>query len=279
MAAKKRKLNIPLIKGIVMLVVGFFVAVGSALSGLGAQVAAAPMINWLLGFGADRAKGTALAFTLFAATGAAVGALGGGVRVPFSIAALIAVGGLMGALLTAKASTNPGLANLRRAGQAMAFTLAVWMLAEGLRARVGGPRPITLPLVSDNAALGALVIGLAAGALSQLLTVTTGVLVVPALIYMAGRTAPEAITLSLLVTALGSALPALAYSLKQSVDQKMGPWMGFGGGVGGYLGGLLLAKLAPGSVVPFIAFGLFTAYLSAWTLYRLSSPPPPPQAV
>jgi len=55
---RNRKLNIPRIKGVVMCVLGFFAAIGSAVTGIGAQVAAAPMINFLLGFTPERTGGT-----------------------------------------------------------------------------------------------------------------------------------------------------------------------------------------------------------------------------
>src|SRR5579883_2766807 len=81
---KRRKpLNIVLWKSIIVAVAGGVTGLGSALTGLGAQMAFAPMLTWMLGFRPEKAQGTALRYALFAsavavaAFGAARGLPGG----------------------------------------------------------------------------------------------------------------------------------------------------------------------------------------------------------
>src|SRR5689334_8123434 len=66
---KRKKLNIPAIKGVVMMVVGTFFGFLTALTGISPQVAAVGMIVFLLGFKPARAQGTALAYALCTAIG------------------------------------------------------------------------------------------------------------------------------------------------------------------------------------------------------------------
>jgi uncharacterized membrane protein YfcA len=263
-----KKLNIPAIKSAVMLVLGFFSAIGSALSGIGAQVAAAPMINFLLGYSADKSKGTALAFSLFAAIGAVCGIVLSGVHIQFGIAVLVAIGATIGAILAVKPSVDPRFLTVRRIGQSAGILIGVYLISEGLHQRWGGPRP--LAILVKNPVLGSLIVGLITGALSQLLNVASGVFLVPSLIYLVGLPAPNAIAISLTVIALASLLPTLSYTAQQAVDQKTGSWMAIGGAVGGLAGGSLLAHLAMDSPIPFIVFGLITMFLSAWTLSRMT---------
>jgi uncharacterized protein len=266
-----RKLNIPLIKNIIMLVVGFFVAIGSALTGIGAQVAAAPMIQFLLGYAPDKTKGTALAFALFAAVGATTGIMLGGVKINLGIGLLIALGATIGAILVAAPSQNPKLRPVRRLGQSLGILIGIYVLGEAVRQRVGGPAPVALSeWVRANAGLGGFLIGVFTGAASQLFQVASGILLVPAIIYFAARPVGEAIGTSLLVVAVASVLPTLTYSAKQSIDQRTGPWMTVGGALGGLAGGLMLARLFVGGPVPFVLFAVVAMFLSAWAIWRMT---------
>jgi len=276
--ARKRKLNIPLIKGVVMCVLGCGVAIGSAITGIGGQAFAAPMVSFLLGYAPEKSLGTALAFALFAAAAGAAAAWQGGIPVDLTVALLLTIGATAGTVLAAKPAADPRLMNLRRAGQSLATLLSLYVIGEVFRARVGGPTPVPMTFFRDYPAGGALILGLVVGALSHLLHVSTGVLLVPALIYLANRPVTEAIATSLVVITLASLLPTLSYSSRELVDRRMGPWMALGGIIGGLTGGLLLARMAAnGSLFPLIAFGLVAMFLSAWMLWRMYEPPPPTQ--
>ena len=256
-----------------MLLVGLLTSFVSAITGVGAQAAAAPMIEFLLGFNAERTKGTAIAFTLFASSAAAFGAIYSGVHVEFSEAFLVAIGAFVGAVITVKASLDPNLKSLRRFGQGIGILLTLYIITEAFKHRAGGPQTLILGSLSDSRALLALSIGLFSGSLSQLFHVASGIFLFPALMYTRGHSLhpiTEAVAISLTVIALASFLPAIAHSTRKAVDQSIGPYMVAGGVIGGFLGGMLLGHLAIGSVVPLIMFGLVGMYLCSLTLYRMN---------
>lgn len=272
---RRRRLNIPLIKGVVMFLLGGGVAVGSAITGIGAQVAAAPMIHFLLGYSPEKSMGTALAFALFTAGAAAIGIWQGGVRLDFTLALLLTIGATIGTMLVARPAADPRKANLRRAGQSLAILLSLYVIGEVFRQRVGGPTPVPITFFRDYPATGALILGTLAGALSHLLHIANGVLLVPALIYFLHRPVAEAMGTSLIVITLASILPAVSYSSRELVDRRMGPWMAGGGMIGGLAGGFWLARMAEsGSLLPLIAFGFVAMFLSAWMLWKMYEPPP-----
>jgi uncharacterized membrane protein YfcA len=266
-----RKLNIPLIKGIVMCFLGFWVAVGSALSGIGAQVAAAPMIHFLLGFIPERTAGTAMAFTFFAMSACALTATLGGVHTDLRIALLLAVSATIGAALVARYAADPRLSLARRTAQSLAVVLGVFVIGGAMR-----PSWSALPMVPTdffraNPVPGFVLLGFVSGILSNLLSLSSGVLLVPAMLFFVGMKPPEAILLSVTVIALASLIPALSYSARGLVDRSIGPWMAFGGVAGGLLGGYVLSRLAlAASPVPLVAFGLIAMFLSAWMLWKMT---------
>lgn len=266
---RRRKLNIPLIKGVVMFVLAVFTSLGSALTGIGAQVALTPTINFMLGYMPEKSAATALICSLFTAIGGATGAMLGGVRIPMSNAVLLAVGATLGALLVVKQALNPRLVGLRRTAQSVGIVIGVYMIGEVVRRRVGGPAEVPIEFLRSE--VGVLLVGIVCGAFSNLFHLSSGVLLVPAVIYIAHSpetTDPirEAIATSLIVTALASFLPTLARL--SMADPQMSRWMAFGGAVGGLGGGFLLT--AVGTPIPLIAFGFCAMFLSAWMLWKMS---------
>lgn len=269
---KNRKLNIPGVKRAVMAVVGVVLAFGCALSGIGAQVAAAPTVEFLLGLTEERTRGTSMALALCAAIAGAIGAIAAGVPVDFGIAVVLFVGATVGAILTGRAANNPRLKVVQRIGQSASILLAVYILEQGMRQRIGGVQPFNLGALTAYPTVVALLIGLVAGALSNLLQVASGVFLVPALLFFSARalTAPQAIALSLCVIALASFLPTLSYSSRGAIDRLTGPWLALGGVAGGVAGGWLLGHLRPDSPVPYAVFGLIAMFLGAWRMWRTS---------
>lgn len=267
---EKRKLNTPLIKCLFMFVVGIVLSMVSAITGIGAQVAAAPTIDFLLGFTEDRTKGTSLAFAFFAACGAVLGVYAARVQLHLEIILLIAFGATLGAILVGKSALNPKLNLLRRVGQTMGIAIAVYIIGEGFRHSIGGPKLLDIDFLRQNAGVGAFVIGVVTGALSSLLQVASGILLVPALLYIAGFTVPQAVGTSAAVIALASILPTLSYSLRQAVDRTVGGWMAIGGLLGGLLGGLFLGSLSDFSPVAMTAFGVVAMFLCAWKIWKMT---------
>jgi len=140
-----------------------------------------------------------------------------------------------------------------------------------IRPRFGGI-PAPSPFLQTSA--GIFAIGLVCGAVSHLFQISSGVLLVPALVLLVGRSPAEAIATSLIVVAAASVLPTLTYAGRGLVDGRIGPWMALGGALGGLAGGLLLGSLARDTGfmphVPIVAFGLVAMYLSAWSLWKSS---------
>jgi len=263
-----RRLNIPLIKSVVMAVVGFAIAGGSAVVGIGAQVAAAPAIAFLLGYSPDVTAGTAIAFALFASASSVVGGHLGGTDVPFALALLLAVCATGGVIFAARFADDERLKGARRLAHLLVMLLGIFIINQTMSPRLGGPQPVGDELLRSP--VGVALVGALAGVASQTFQIPTGVLLVPALIYLCGRTPAEAILASLFVVALASLLPAIASANRGLVDRRIGPWMTLGGIAGGLAGGWILVRtLGAGSPWPLIAFSLVAMYLSAVWFWRL----------
>lgn len=267
---KRKKLNIPFIKGMVMLGLGTFVGFLSALTGISPQIAAVGMIVFLLGFQPQKAQGTALAYSLCTAIGGVAGATAGGIHPDYAVGFIIAFGATLGAIFVGRAARGPNAKYLIRIGQTLAIFVAIYVIGEAIRHRVGGPRTVALDFLIQNRGIGAFLVGVVVGIVAQLFQVTTGVFLVPALIYLATQRVPDAITTSLLVVAIASLLPTISYSAKQAVDKGPGYWMCVGGALGGLAGGVLLGRLGMDSFVPLALFGLGAMMLSGWTLSKLA---------
>jgi uncharacterized protein len=266
----KKKLNVPVIKGVVMMLVGAFFGLLGALTGISPQIAAVPIIVFLLGFQPARAQGTALAYSLCVAIGGVAGATASGLRPDYTVGLIIAFGATLGAVAVAKPSTGPNAKLLLRIGQSLAILVSIYVIGEALKQRVGGPKSLGIDLLLQNRAVGALVVGLAVGILAQLFHIAMGVVLVPALIYLAARPVSDSVATSLVVVGIASLLPALSYSAKGAVDKGAGYWMCVGGLLGALSGGALLGQFGIDSVIPLVLFGVSAMILSGWTLSRMS---------
>lgn len=267
---KRRKLNISLVKSVIMAALGLITAFAFAVAGIGAQVAAAPMIQFLLGFTEDRTRGTALGFAMLGAVGGVIGFIVGGGRVDLALAFVLAAGATVGTVLTVRSATEPRYATLRRAGQSIGIVVAIYVFGEAMRHRIGGPQPWFPALPHLHPLLTGLVLGVFTGAISNLLQVATGILIVPGLIYLLGLEPPRAVAASLAVIALASFLPALSYASRGAVDRAIGSWMSVAGLAGGLAAGMLLARIGFGSPLPLILFALVSMFLCAWRIWKMT---------
>jgi len=267
---RKKKLNISLIKAVVMSALSLAMAFGFALAGIGAQVAAAPTVQFLLGFTPDRTKGTSIAFALFAAVGGVIGYIAAGSSIDFGIAVMLGIGATLGTILTIKLAAEPRYAVLRRAGQSIGIVVAIYVFGEAMRHRIGGPQPFLPSLTQISPLLTGLLFGVATGAISNLLQIATGILVVPALIYLLGMDASRAVVTSLAVIAFAGFFPALNYSSRGAVDKTMGSWMSGAGLLGGLGAGTILSRLSVTSSLPLIAFALISMFLCAWRIWKMT---------
>jgi uncharacterized membrane protein YfcA len=268
--ATRKKLNVPLAKSAIMGVLGLGTAFVFALAGIGAQVAAAPMIQFLLGFVEERTRGTALGFAMLVSVGGVIGFIVGGSHVDIGLAFIIALGATIGSVVTARAATEPRLAMVRRVGQSIGIVVALYVFGEALRHRIGGPQPWFPAIPHLNPLFSGLILGVITGAVSNVLQVANGILVVPGLIYLLGIDPPNAIAVSLAVIAIASFLPALSYASRGAVDRSVGTWMTIAGVAGGLTAGMLLARLGFSSSLPLISFALVSMFLCAWRIWKMT---------
>src|SRR5688500_10899357 len=104
-----RRQDIPFLKSLIMFGVGAPTAALGALTGIGVQVAAQPMVRFLLGLTPERSLGTAIAFGLVAAATGMIGASLGGLHVDVTASVVLAVSATAGALLAVRSTMDPKL--------------------------------------------------------------------------------------------------------------------------------------------------------------------------
>lgn len=268
-----KKLNIGRIKNLIMLAVGGGIGSISAVTGISPQVSAAPTLQFLLGYQAEKALGTGIVFSLVTCMSAVVGISMAGLKFDAADALLTALGAFFGSLLVMKTSQNPALNRLRRVAQSIAMLSLIYVINQAIHTHIGG---YPNPQWSLSERLLLLLIGLVCGALAQLFQISNGILLVPALIFLAGKETATAMMLALSVAAFAAFLPALAYRARGQVETSTGFWMILGGGLGAYAGSHLLVhwnRLHAAAVItdiPLLIFSLVAIYLCAWTAWRLT---------
>ncbi len=245
---------------------GLVLGAWSALTGIAAQAAAGPYIEFMLGYAPPKAGATAGVFALCAAVGAlAAWVPTTGAAVPVAVVLLTAFGATVGVLIASWAA--PRMPAVRRLGQGLVVFAAIFVIAEGIRSRLGGP-PVLGPSWFRGPA-GWLMCGAVCGALAQLLALPLGVFLVPVLVFGVGLPPGEAIIAALAVAALAAILPVLGYVTRDVADREIGPAMHIGGAIGACAGGWVLATTAhPVAAWPLAVFGVTAMVLSSWLAYR-----------
>src|SRR5688500_11296188 len=132
-----RREDIPRLKGLIMFVLGLPVAALGAVTGIGVQVAAQPMIRFLLGLTPERALGTAVACGFVSSAAGLIGAGVGGIGSDLTFSLVLAISATVGALLAVKAVANPKLLTMRRVAQSIAMLLGIYLLSGAMRSRFG----------------------------------------------------------------------------------------------------------------------------------------------
>ncbi len=255
-ARRRRPLNLTRIKSGIVFFVGAITAVGSALTGIGAQTAFAPMLTWMLGFTAEKAQATALRYAMLTAFAAAVGAYAAGAtpEAYVSRALLLVIGAVIGAILAAPIGVRPGVAAQRKQFLSIGVALTLFVIVQ-----TSHVTPWDIPYFAAWKAFWQLaLLGFVVGGLTQVMGLASGILMVPALYYLAAFSHMQAVALTQLVVALASVLPAAAYTRRGLVDPVYGNWAALGGILGGLGGGLLLAHLYPNVILYLFAlYGMF----------------------
>ncbi len=270
----RRQLNVSAIKSVVVFAVGAITALIGGLTGLGAQSAFAPMLTWMLGFGPEKAQGTAMNFGMWAALAASAGAYVSGATPPGYVlsAVMLVAGAIVGAILMAGVSKKVQGQVWRRTSQGIGIALGMVVVVQV--AHTSGLFAAQPNLANWSSPVFLLLMGVGTGAVTQLLGLTSGALLVPVLYFgtglrtLDGSYAAPAVSLSVLVIALASALPAFAYGRRGLVDTLYRTPAVVAGLVGGFCGGVLLAHLQGRLVILFSA--AVAMFLCARELSRLA---------
>jgi uncharacterized membrane protein YfcA len=254
---RRRKLNIPLIKAFVMFVTGSIIALGTGLTGIAGQIAATPTIEFLLGLSPAKSAATAL-----------LGASLAHVPIDLGSAVVLTIATALGVALASGAARSPRVLKARRLSQSVVMLLMVIVIREAMSQPIGGHSGLALNAVHTGWGLAAL--GVGCGAVATLLHISSGVLLIPVLVFGVGRRMEEAATIALMVGVLASVLPISSYATQGLVDRGSSVWMMFGGIIGGLLGGYLLGAMGlAGSPVPLVLFALVAMFFSAWLVWKM----------
>jgi uncharacterized membrane protein YfcA len=234
----RRPLNVTGIKQGIVFVVGLITALGSAVTGLGAQAAYSPMLVWMFGYRADKAQAAGLTFACVAAVGAVLGALMGHAAPSAYLARGLALffGAFLGALLAAKFAKQHRSLAWRRGCLTLGIGISLFVLA-----RVGRLSMFDSPEYARwQSPLELIGLGFGVGIATQALSLPSGLLMVPALYLFGAFTPPETMALSMLVVALASLIPAIAYAQRGLGDASYGRAGLISALIGGVVGGRLL---------------------------------------
>lgn len=249
----------PLRRRLTVAGIGLAAGLLAGLFGVGGGVVLVPGMVLLLGVGQHRAHATSLAAILLTAPAAAVGfALGGEIDVAAAVG--LAAGALPGAV--------GGAAIMRRVSEArLRQGFAVLLLLVAVRlALPGGAISAVAELDGAPAAAMLVAVGVAVGALSAVMGVGGGLLLVPALVLLLGFTQHAAEGTSLLVIVPTALMGAWRHSRHGYTDWRVGLALGAAGVVSGLVGAQLALAL-PEAVLQRL-FAAFVAVMALRLLVR-----------
>ena len=278
---RRKKLNQPLIKSVIVLAAATVTAVGSAITGLGAHLAFAPMLTWMFGYAPEKAQGTALRYGLIATLAAVAVSLyyQDHAAVHVSRGLLLVIGATIGAVAAAPLSPKPAAIGARRALQAIAILAAIFTVTEATH--MSALTRSQSHYAHWDAWWQLVSLGLVVGAITQAARLTGGTLLMPALFFLTAMpdrlsatgvrpiTASEAVTEALIVVFAASLMPAWGYAQRRLADSTYFMPSTLGAIVGGAFGGWLLTRLLERSVL--VAFGVVAMFFAAREIARLAA--------
>lgn len=212
-----------------LVTIGVGSGVLSGLFGVGGGIVIVPLLTLLLGFAQKRAQATSLAAIVLTAAAGALSYLGAG-QVLVAPAALIAVGGVAGSFVGAAAVHRMSDRQVRVVFSVVILVVAVRMLV-GVEPAASGEYTMTAA-----AAAGFLAAGLVMGALSAMVGLGGGFVIVPILVLLFAVSPQTAQGTSLLVMVPISLVGAWRNSTHGYTDWRAGLLLGAGGVVGSPLG-------------------------------------------
>lgn len=240
-----------------VVVVGASAGLLAGLFGVGGGAVLVPGMVLLLGFDQHRAHATSLAAIVLTAPAAALG-FGLGDEIVGSAAVALAAGALPGAYAGAAVMRRISEARLRQG-------FAVLLLVVAARLAFQADPPAAVVGLEGGAAVAALaLLGLLVGALSAVMGVGGGILLVPALILLFGFTAHAAEGTSLVVIVPTALMGAWRHTRHGYTNWRYGLLLGVSGMVTGFGGSQLALALAPDNLQR-----LFAAFLAAMAVRML----------
>lgn len=279
---RRKKLNQPLIKSVIVFVAAAVTAAGSAVTGIGAHLGFAPMLTWMFGYAPEKAQGTALRFSLAGILAAIITfcALQNHVAIHLTRGLLLVIGATVGAIAAAPITPKPAATGLLRALQGIAIIVTLFTITEAMH--LSAVTRSDVHYAHWSAWWQIMLLGLAAGAVTQGARLTGGTLLVPALYFLTAIpdgahglrpvTASEAVVEALIVVCFASLLPVLGYAQRKLVDSTYLTAAVVGGVIGGAIGGWLLTILLERSILLF--FGIVAMFFAAREIYRMATSPP-----
>lgn len=236
--------------------------------GVGGGVLLVPAMVFLLGFNQHKAHGTSLAVIIpIVAFGAATYYHHG--NIDWIVAGELAVGGVFGAVIGAKLANAISSRRLRKLFGLFLLFMAGRMLYDAAPLILNGQTASAAATSSagiNHAALLVLVTGVAAGALSGLMGIGGGIIMIPAMVYLLDIPQKMAQGISLLVIIPVSLSGAIIHYGKGNVDLRKGGWLAVGGMAGGFLGARLAVQCS--DAVLRLIFGLFLLLMAALALRK-----------
>lgn len=229
----------------------------SGLFGVGGGIVIVPGLVLLLRVEQHVAHATSLAAILLIAPAALIGFVREG-AVDYRAAALLAAGAVLGALAGAGLLHRLSANRLRQVFAVFLLVTAV-RLAVPTSAASGGE-----PDLHAMALAGLLALGLLAGALSALLGVGGGIVMVPALVLLFGFGQHLAEGTSLLVIVPTALVGAVRHDGRGYTDWRLGSVVGLGGIAGGVIGAQTALALSSRTLQ--VLFALFVAAIGVQML-------------
>lgn len=245
---------------------GVAAGIFGGLFGVGGGLVMVPGLVLLMSMGQRRAHATSVA-AIVASAAAAVVPLAREGKVHWDVAALLLVGGLVGALLGARLISRISEVWLARAFVVIVVIAAVRMAFEGGDVASGDAASTAIGLLSGA---GFVATGLVAGGLAAMLGIGGGIVYVPVLVTVFGFAQHEAQATSLAVIVPTTLMAAWVHGRAGRVDWPKAMALGTGGLLGGALGalsalsidGLVLRRSFAGILV-FVAYRMIHKARSA----------------
>ncbi len=219
---------------LIVLSIGLVAGGLGGLLGIGGGSVVVPAFVFFLNFDQKRAHGTSLCVALFISVSAVV-AYGRHDFVDMRVAAEIAAGGVVGALLGART------ANVVRS-RTLRYIFSIFMGLAGARMIIAGLMPdaaahqgvlTDVGLIRTVAIVGT---GLVTGFLSALLGIGGGIVMIPAMVIGLGIEQKMAQGISLAAMMITALTGLAAHTKMKNVDYRVGVWAGAGSVLGALLG-------------------------------------------